>query len=845
MSLSLRLRTLLVGILCLPVFMAFGQVGGKYYTNYDVLVNTVFSIELPNGSYSFQQPAHGIAWKTSNPVVIYYQPDAGYIGKDSLYVAGLMFPNNFLAKGLAFNVKPSIVVARNDYAYVGVNASNLDLPVLANDSTSMGLGHLKVTHVSVVNNGTTTLSAGGDTIHFTPDANYVGLTHLIYTVCDTNNICDQGMATIRVTDFNPPATDTSYYITNENKSIVVTLPDIGFSVLDAPARGQLTQLADFVFEYSPDPNYVGMDSFNFKIDSPYSTASVYVEVLDAPAPNSFAIEDFAYISPLVDSIDIDVLANDVGVNVLNKSTLKIYTPPNKGTAVVEKNGNTATGIIWYYPNTNAKGVDKFTYEIKNVFGKREFADVYVIISDYKPHSFTYDLTTPKNTPLVINYQIPITSYSFTIETPPNSNHGTLVYYPGDTAITFGNQTIHGYNMLVFEPEEEFVTEDSSDIVEFEVKYCVGSTCPTIKIFLTVQDMQSSNPFCIGNPCVWAGDADNNGIVDIRDVLCIGMAMGEDGNVRSGGSTAWYGQHSTQWEQNAGPVNLKYIDTDGNGIVSNADTAAIRTHYWKTHSIVPKETPVAKSPVSVNILTPLPVNLGDMVELEVEVGNINNPMLDMYGFAYSFIFNPKYLTNVHDSVNVGVPDSTIAIGSYNHSWFASNSPMLNMLVQPHNGRLDFAMSRTNGLTASGYGGVGHITFIITEDFNGIRGSEDPSIRVDLAHAYAMNSAGQYVRLNDVAIDIPVILEERNAPLTPDMLIAFPNPTSHLLNLHMNGGYEIQEVGLYSMLGQRVLYTSNLSDRNHRMDVYGVPAGTYIVRVMTDKGPVSKKVIIVRE
>ncbi|MEZ4956283.1 MAG: hypothetical protein R2825_22175 [Saprospiraceae bacterium] len=81
----------------------------------------------------------------------------------------------------------------------------------------------------------------------------------------------------------------------------------------------------------------------------------------------------------------------------------------------------------------------------------------------------------------------------------------------------------------------------------------------------------------------AGDTDNNGKVDINDVLPIGLCMGEVGQSRSGGSTDWYAQNATNWNslyiRDLG-YDVKNVDADSNSIISSMDTAAISEFYGK-------------------------------------------------------------------------------------------------------------------------------------------------------------------------------------------------------------------------------------------------------------------------
>lgn len=65
--------------------------------------------------------------------------------------------------------------------------------------------------------------------------------------------------------------------------------------------------------------------------------------------------------------------------------------------------------------------------------------------------------------------------------------------------------------------------------------------------------------------------------------------------------------------------------------------------------------------------------------------------------------------------------------------------------------------------------------------------------------------------------------------------YPNPTSNFLNINYNGAIELVKV--YSTLGQLLVLTAD----NRRVDVSSLPAAHYIVKIIAEKGSVSKQII----
>ncbi|NIP42941.1 MAG: T9SS type A sorting domain-containing protein, partial [candidate division Zixibacteria bacterium] len=80
--------------------------------------------------------------------------------------------------------------------------------------------------------------------------------------------------------------------------------------------------------------------------------------------------------------------------------------------------------------------------------------------------------------------------------------------------------------------------------------------------------------------VYPGDADNNGVVDERDLLPLGVYWNSDGPIRiEGGDCSWTMSPAHQWE----PLPATYADADGSGTVNNDDICGITENWGLTHS----------------------------------------------------------------------------------------------------------------------------------------------------------------------------------------------------------------------------------------------------------------------
>jgi len=91
----------------------------------------------------------------------------------------------------------------------------------------------------------------------------------------------------------------------------------------------------------------------------------------------------------------------------------------------------------------------------------------------------------------------------------------------------------------------------------------------------------SKAFDFGPPSsytIYPGDANNDGIVDARDILPIGRYFGLTGPSRAGGIlTQTLAQHWT-------PAEVCYADCDGNGIINAKDVQGIVNNWFLTHTM---------------------------------------------------------------------------------------------------------------------------------------------------------------------------------------------------------------------------------------------------------------------
>ncbi|MEW5767243.1 MAG: S8 family serine peptidase [bacterium] len=79
--------------------------------------------------------------------------------------------------------------------------------------------------------------------------------------------------------------------------------------------------------------------------------------------------------------------------------------------------------------------------------------------------------------------------------------------------------------------------------------------------------------------VWAGDTNNDGLVNEIDILPIASYWGLTGPVREGASSSWEGQSASTWSQ----PEATYADANGDGVIDERELIPIGLNWDLTHS----------------------------------------------------------------------------------------------------------------------------------------------------------------------------------------------------------------------------------------------------------------------
>ncbi|NRD22525.1 tandem-95 repeat protein [Winogradskyella litoriviva] len=326
-------------------------------------------------------PANGTI--TLNPDgTITYTPDAGFIGEDTFTYTICDDGNPQLCDTatVTVTVQPSgtpNTTNANDDAYNTTPGADVIGNVLANDNDIEGdTQTVTTTTVTTANGVTVNIDPNTGIFTYTPDAGFSGTDSFIYTICDNGSpvACDDATVYITVGGL----ANTTDAIADINNTYV-NLPVSGNVLTNDedfegdnqtvtantnPANGSVVMNPDGSYTYTPNPGFIGQDTFQYTIcddGNPQAcdTATVYIEVLPEGGPENeapIANADTAT-TPEGTPINIVILANDFDPDA-DPITITATTDPANGTITLNPDGT-----ITYTPDAGFIGEDTFTYTI--------------------------------------------------------------------------------------------------------------------------------------------------------------------------------------------------------------------------------------------------------------------------------------------------------------------------------------------------------------------------------------------------------------------------------------------------------------------------------------------------
>lgn len=336
--------------------------------------------------------------------------------------------------------------------------------------------------------------------------------------------------------------------------------------------------------------------------------------------------------------------------------------------------------------------------------------------------------------------------------------------------------------------------------------------------------------------VWPGDLDNNGIVDMMDVLPLGFRYEAQGPTRDSISIVWTGHASTEWGNTFRGVDLTYADANGDGTLNILDAQAIIDNYSKTHSRSMGDEGRSFDHNMDLKFSKNRVDFGEEFDISIDLGEEGVDEMD----AYALLFN---LTSNVD-VKMRVTDI-----DFKNSWLGTEDDDLLPIFHEnkdddrvHNS-IDFGMTRVDRQHKLGGGNVAKVSLIIDEIIAGRRTDtadlQEVLFQIENVKVYDENdstvSAGGSV---DTILVGTVGVEELET--LSNKVSVYPIPATNELTIAMNG-INIENLEIRNMLGQMV-EQRNPNATKTIMDVSRFTQGVYFAVIYTERGSVTKRFIV---
>lgn len=276
--------------------------------------------------------------------------------------------------------------------------------------TPLGQGRFLVATVPMM------ADAQGTAVFTSDDAEGVGNQVLLFGVDDPVEPEEvvYGMTSLEIVSGDSPTAEDDAFVTDEDVTLSVTAengvlandtdPDstvLSVILVEGPENGTLDVRADGSFDYVPDANFNGVDTFTYRasdgvLQSNLATVTITVNpIADAGIANNDSYRLDSLGSLVVDAAS-GVLANDVDVDG-DGLTAVLVTGPESGTLELNEDGS-----FTYTPADGFVGRDTFEYLVVTNEIESNVAVVDIEVGDVTPSSITGFVYNDTNNDGVMN-----------------------------------------------------------------------------------------------------------------------------------------------------------------------------------------------------------------------------------------------------------------------------------------------------------------------------------------------------------------------------------------------------------------------------------------------------------
>ncbi|MGR5311748.1 retention module-containing protein, partial [Photobacterium damselae] len=302
-------------------------------------------------------------------------------------------------------------------------------------------------------NGSVTINADGSW-EYVPNPDFNGEDSFTVVVDDGNGGTDTITVTVNVTPINdaPVGEDVSVEtqeetaVTGQLTATDVDSDNLTFKQGSDPTNGQVTVNPDGSWEYVPNPDFNGEDSFTVVVDDGNGgTDTITVTVNVTPANDAPVGENVTAETQEDTAVTGQLTATDADGDNL---TFKPGSGPTNGSVTVNPDGS------WeYVPNPDFNGEDSFTVVVDDGNGGSDTITVTVNVTPTNDAPIGDDVSTETQEETAVTGQL----------TATDADGDNLTFKPGSDP-TNGSVTVNSDGSWEYVPNPDFNGEDSFTVV---------------------------------------------------------------------------------------------------------------------------------------------------------------------------------------------------------------------------------------------------------------------------------------------------------------------------------------------------------------------------------------------
>jgi len=103
------------------------------------------------------------------------------------------------------------------------------------------------------------------------------------------------------------------------------------------------------------------------------------------------------------------------------------------------------------------------------------------------------------------------------------------------------------------------------------------------------------------------------------------------------------------------------------------------------------------------------------------------------------------------------------------------------------------------------------------------------------------AGTYNERFELAFKTESSLENEKKIESDSILLVYNNKSKKTLTITKNKSVDIKEISIYNIVGQQLANWDKISNLNTIEIPFNLQKGTYVVKLITDKGVISEKIL----